>query len=236
MRRCGPGSPTTLRQPPALDQAAGFGFADDAQRGRIHAPESARALEFSVFGSPGAVRIKPGTFSVAAGCSAGGLVTVGNSAAAAASLVGMPAAANTAAEPPKPWPDHAELGGVHADVARPQTHTRHDVEGGAQVEGQVEHRRREAPLGVGGAGHDAPRRQMLQQTRIAGGTGEPVVTERDAGQIQPGFRRVHHAWQSGKGQVTTQNPVRATAAEGGDELADAGHPSTLAHGLSRQRR
>ena len=76
---------------------------------------------------------------------------------------------------------------------------------------------------------------MLQQTRIAGGTGQPVVAESDAGQVQPRFWRVHHPWQSGKGQVTAQDLMRSTAAEGGDKLADAGHPSTLAQGV-RQRR
>ena len=59
--------------------------------------------------------------------------------------------------------------------------------------------------------------------------------ERDAGQVQPRFWRVHHPRQTGKGQVTPQDLVRSTAAEGGDKLADAGHPSTLAQGV-RQRR
>jgi len=43
---------------------------------------------------------------------------------------------------------------------------------------------------------------MFQQTRIAGGTGEPVVTERDTGQVKTGFRGEHHSGQTGKGQVT----------------------------------
>ncbi|GLE52126.1 hypothetical protein ATCCBAA256_16970 [Mycobacterium montefiorense] len=69
---------------------------------------------------------------------------------------------------------------------------------------------------------------MLKQTRITGRAGEPIVTEGDAGKVQPRFGGVDHAWQTGKSQVTTQNPVRATAAEDGDELAGAGHPLTLA--------
>ncbi len=76
-----------------------------------HASASDNALEFSVFASPGAVKITPGTFKVAAGCWAGGLVTLGKSAATAAGLDGIPAAANTAAEPPKPWPTTPSLAG-----------------------------------------------------------------------------------------------------------------------------
>jgi hypothetical protein len=55
------------------------------------------------------------------------------------------------------------------------------------------------------------------------------VTERDAGQIQSGLRGVHNPGQPGERQITTQNPVWATAAEVGNESADASHPSTLAH-------
>ncbi|CNH29127.1 Uncharacterised protein [Mycobacterium tuberculosis] len=68
----------------------------------FHTADNARALAFNAVGSAGVVRIKPGTFSVAAGCSGGGLVNVGKIAVTAASLAGMPAAANTAAEPPNP--------------------------------------------------------------------------------------------------------------------------------------
>ena len=126
---------------------------------------------------------------------------------------------------------HAELGRMHADVAGSQAHTGQDVERGAEVEGEVQHRRRQAPLGVRSPGHDAPRRQMLQQTRITRGTGEPVAAESHGGQIEPRFRGVHHSWQTGEGQVTAQNSMRTTAAEGCDELTDVGHPSTLAHVL-----
>lgn len=76
---------------------------------------------------------------------------------------------------------------------------------------------------------------MFQQLRIAAGTDEPVVTERDAGQIQSSLRRVHDPGQPGERQITTQNPVWATAAEGGNESADASHPSTLAHASAYQR-
>jgi hypothetical protein len=57
------------------------------------------------------------------------------------------------------------------------------------------------------------------------------VTESHGGQIEPGFRRVDDSWQTGEGQVTAQNSMRTTAAEGCDELADAGHSSTLAHAV-----
>jgi hypothetical protein len=76
---------------------------------------------------------------------------------------------------------------------------------------------------------------MFQQLRIAAGTDTPVVPERDAGQIQAGLRGVHDPWQSGERQITAQNPVRASAAEGGNESADASHPSTLAHTCPHQR-
>ena len=56
------------------------------------------------------------------------------------------------------------------------------------------------------------------------------MTERDAGQVQTRLPACTPPRQAGKSQVTTQNVVRSTAAEGGDELADAGHPSTLASG------
>ena len=49
----------------------------------FHAPASSTALDRSDSGSPGSVRTRPGTDSVAAGCSAAGRVTVGNSAATA---------------------------------------------------------------------------------------------------------------------------------------------------------
>ena len=52
---------------------------------------------------------------------------------------------------------------MHADVARSEAHTRHDVEGGPEIGGQIEHRRPDATLGVGSAGHDAPRGQMLHR-------------------------------------------------------------------------
>ena len=123
---------------------------------------------------------------------------------------------------------------MHADLAGPEAHTRHDVQRGTEIKGQVQHRRSQASLRVGSPGHDAPRRQMLQQTRITVSTGEPVVTERDPGQIQPRFRGVHHSWQAGEGQITTQNPVRTATGEGGDELADAGHPLTLADASAPQ--
>jgi len=70
----------------------------------FHTRASSTALERNVIGSPGAVRTRPGTGSEAAGCRAGGLVTVGNIATIAFGLAGMPAAANTAADPPKPCP------------------------------------------------------------------------------------------------------------------------------------
>ena len=194
-----------------------------------HARESAKALEFNVFGSPGAVKIKPGTRSVAAGCSAGGLVTVGKQRCHRGGLVRHAGRGEHGGRAAETVADDAELGRVDADLAGPEANTGHDVEGGTEIEGQVEHRRRQAPFGVGGAGHDAPRRQMFEQARIAGGLGEPVVTERDPGQIQPRLRGVHHPRHTGEGQVTTQNPMRATAAEGCDELAGAGHASTLAH-------
>ena len=63
----------------------------------FHTRDNSTALDRSVIGSPGAVRIRPGTVSAAAGCSAGGLVTVEYAANTAFGLAGMPAAANTAA-------------------------------------------------------------------------------------------------------------------------------------------
>ena len=62
--------------------------------------------------------------------------------------------------------DDAQLGGVHADLAGSQPHAGDDVERRAQVEGQVQHRRRDAGLGVRGRGDDAPRRQVLQRARV----------------------------------------------------------------------
>ena len=66
-------------------------------------------------GSSGALSTRPGTFSDAAGCWAGGLVTDGNNAATALGAVApapdSPAAANTAAEPPKPCPASPSLVG-----------------------------------------------------------------------------------------------------------------------------
>ena len=62
------------------------------------------ALERNFLASPAALNTTPGTLKVAAGCSAGGLVMVGKIAATALGLIFIPAAAKTAAEPPKPWP------------------------------------------------------------------------------------------------------------------------------------
>ena len=52
---------------------------------------------------------------------------------------------------------------------------------------------------------------MLQRPVVAVDSGEPVVTERDTGQIHPRFRGVHDAGQTGKGQVTAQNAVRSAS-------------------------
>jgi len=104
-----------------------------------HARKAPVRWHFNVFGSPGAVRIRPGTFQRCGRLFGGGLVTVGNTATAAASVVGIPAAAKHGGRGPKPWAHDPELGRVHADVARPEAHARHDVEGGAEIGGQIEH-------------------------------------------------------------------------------------------------
>src|SRR6185312_17309023 len=99
-----PGSPTTRAsrlpsiRPPALALLTVRSVAP------FHTLASSTALERNVIGSPGAESTRPGTDSDPAGCSAAGLVTVGNTAETAFGLTGMPAAANTAADPPNPCP------------------------------------------------------------------------------------------------------------------------------------
>ncbi len=66
-------------QPAALDQSARLGLRGGPQRRPTSTPGPARRRwSAASSGSPGAVRISPGTDSVAAGCSARGSVTVGN--------------------------------------------------------------------------------------------------------------------------------------------------------------
>ena len=180
-------------------------------------------------GSSGAATIRPGTRSPVAGCSAGGCVTVGNSATAALSLSGMPAAAKTAADPPKPWPTTPSLVGCTLILPVPSRTPSDDVERGTQVERQVEHRRRDPGLGVRRRGDDAPRRKVFQRAVIAIGAGQPVVAECHAGQVHPGLGGVDDARQAGKGQVTAQNAVRAPSGQRSEELLRLGHPMTVAH-------
>jgi hypothetical protein len=70
---------------------------------------------------------------------------------------------------------------------------------------------------------------MLQCSVVAVGPSDPIVTERDTGQIHPGFRGIYDAGQSDKGQVTTQNAMRAAAGQSGEQLLRAGHLTTVAH-------
>ena len=70
---------------------------------------------------------------------------------------------------------------------------------------------------------------MLQQTRIAFDSGEPVVTEGETRQVQARLGRVDHARQAREGQVAAQHAVRSTSRESGNKLAGADHPLTLAH-------
>jgi hypothetical protein len=50
-----------------------------------------------------------------------------------------------------------------------------------------------------------------------------------AGQVQPRFGCVDHAWQAGEGQVAAQDAMRPGPGEGGNKFAGAGHPLTVAH-------
>src|SRR5690606_16363769 len=59
--------------------------------------------------------------------------------------------------------------------------------------------------------------------------GQPVVPERDPGQIEPLLGGEHHAGKSGERQVATQHPVRSTTAQGREELLRARHPMTVTH-------
>ena len=70
-------------------------------------------------------------------------------------LGGHAAAANTAADAAETVADDAELGRVHADLSRAQSHPGDDVQRGAQVERQIEHRRRQ-PFSVSGAAATMP--------------------------------------------------------------------------------
>ena len=74
---------------------------------------------------------------------------------------------------------------------------------------------------------------MLECARVALRPGHPFVGERDAGEIEPRFRGVHHAGQAGKGQVAAQNAVRPAPFQSGEELLRAGHLTTVAHAYDR---
>ena len=117
-------------------------------------------------------------------------------------LTGIPAAVNTAAELPKPWPSTPSFFGWHADLARSQAHARDDVERRAEVESQIEYRRRQAGLGMGRRSNDAPGRKMLQCPVVAVGARDPIVTECHTGQIDPRLRGENDAGKAGKSQVT----------------------------------
>ncbi|AFE18230.1 hypothetical protein MRGA327_21210 [Mycobacterium tuberculosis RGTB327] len=67
-----------------------------------------------------------------------------------------PAAAEHGGRATETMAHQPELGGVHADFSRPKADTGHDVEGNAQIEGQIQDRWGQSALAVGGGGHDAP--------------------------------------------------------------------------------
>ena len=70
---------------------------------------------------------------------------------------------------------------------------------------------------------------MLERARVAVRRGQPFVTERHTGQIDPRLGGVDDAGQPGKGQVTAQNAVRSASGQSGEELLRAGHLTTVAH-------
>lgn len=228
-----------LRQPPALDQPVRAGLADDAERGGL--PRLGQRERVGVQGGRvgRAGQQQTRHLQRRSGLLGRGAGDAGEQGRDRCGFGGHPGGGEHRGGAPEAVAHHPELGRVDADLAGPEAHARDDVEGGAEVEREVEHRGRQAALGVGGAGHDAPGRQVFEEARVARGAGKPVVAEGHAGQVETRFGGVHHARQSGEGQVAPQYPVRTTALQGGDELADAGHASTLAHRngrLCRQNR
>ena len=110
---------------------------------------------------------------------------------------------------------------------------------GAQQPGDAEFRH------LAGPGHMASesilngrmdkRLPIAMVVHLAQAQGQPVngseVTYTDNISVNGARVVTSHPWQTGEGQVTAQNSMRTTAAEGCDELADAGHSSTLAHAV-----
>ena len=125
-------------------------------------------------------------------------------------------------------PGQAQLLRTHADVSRAQAHTADHVQGGAEVSGQSEHRGRQSALGVRRGRDDAPTGQVFTGAGVVRGIGEPVMTEGHPGKAEARSRCVDDARDTGKRQVTAQNPVRTAPGQGGEGLARPGHLTTVA--------
>ena len=200
--RSGPPRPNAV----AVDgprPARGLGFADYPQRGGIPGLPEFNGVGMQRLCGPGRAEHHAGHVQRAAGCSARGLVTVGKSAATAFGLTFIPAAANTAAEPPKPCPIRPSLSGctpilpgprrtpAAISSALPRSKARLSTDGAI-------------PRSVSGAAyHDPPRGQVLQQSGITLDAGDPVVAEGHCRQVQARLGRVDHARHACEGQVAS---------------------------------